>query len=88
MSDVKFIDGLFVKKPHEKAPDFVIAGGSIHIPKFAEFVKRWKDENPGKEYINFQVKISKNGEYYTQEDTWEPKKSDQPPADFDDDLPF
>jgi len=90
MSDVKFIDGLFIKKPHENAPDFVIAGGAINLPKFAAFLRQWKEDNPGKEYLNLQIKRSKAGEYYASEDTWEPKKKDaeQPPADFDDDIPF
>ena len=29
MSDIKFIDGLIVKEPHERAPDFVKAKLSI-----------------------------------------------------------
>jgi hypothetical protein len=91
MSDIKFIDGLIVKAPHERAPDFVKAKLSI---KRAELIE-WLEDQDG-EWINADVKESRGGKWYVSVDEWKPEREKEPerkgppvepPADFDD-LPF
>ena len=77
MSDIKFAEGLYFKKPHEKAPDFVNGSISIHKEKFA----CWLDEQEAndKGYINLVIKTSQSGKPYVAVDTWEPKQAQQQP---------
>jgi hypothetical protein len=91
MSDIKFIDGLIVKAPHERAPDFVKAKLSI---KREELIA-WLEDQDG-EWINADVKESRGGKWYVSVDEWKPEREKEPerkgppvepPADFDD-LPF
>ena len=102
MSDnVEFVSGLYVKPPHEKAPDFVKFSISIKRADLGNWL-RGKDD----EWINLQVKESREGKWYACVDNWKPeKKADfqAPPArqsisteavddkgqfDYDDDIPF
>ena len=68
MSDVQFVDGLMVKKPHQNAPDFVKAGLSI---KREDLIK-WLQGQSG-EWINIDVKESKKGSWYAQVNDWQPQ---------------
>lgn len=73
MSEVTpFIDGLSVKEPHEKAPDYVKACMSINKAKLAA----WLSEKDG-EWINFDVLVSKKGSWYCKINDY--KKTDTPP---------
>lgn len=90
MSDTNFINGLIVKAPNPKAPDFVKASLSI---KREELIA-WLQAQQG-EWINADVKVSRNGKWYCAVNEWKPKDDRQPtrtsaPAqDFeDDDIPF
>jgi len=84
MSDIDFIDGLFVKAPHENAPDFVKAQISIKRKDLGNWL-RGKDD----EWINIQVKESKKGKWYAEVDNWKPeKKANQPKPDDDDKPPY
>jgi len=94
MNDEKeFVDGMIVKKPKEQAPDFIKAGISFKLDEFAAWVGQWKKNNPGKEWLNIEVKESKGGKYYAEVDNWEPKQTNgsappdsyQPPVE---DVPF
>ncbi len=67
MSDVQFVDGLMVKKPHSNAPDFVKASLSIK----REDLINWLQGQSG-EWINVDVKESKKGSWYAQVNDWEP----------------
>ena len=67
----KFIDGLFINKPSEKAPDFVKVKASISADKFIPFLK---ENVNGKGYLNFDILESRDGKYYAKIDTFEPKK--------------
>jgi hypothetical protein len=69
----KFIKGLIVKKPHENAPDFVIAKLSI---KKVELIE-WLGQQEG-EWINADIKNSKEGKYYAQIDDWKPDTATKP----------
>jgi hypothetical protein len=102
MSDIEFIDGLIVKAPHPKAPEYVKAAISIQPAKLAE----WLAMHQGEEWVNVQVKESRGGKWYASVDTWKPDAdrkpcapaggaphaSAPPPADNDgfedDDIPF
>ena len=65
----KFIDGLFINKPSEKAPDFVKVKASISADKFIPFLK---ENVNGKGYLNFDILESKEGKYYAKIDNFEP----------------
>ena len=70
MSDVKFINGMFVNPPHEKAPDFVKAGISFRREQFIEWLNEQTPNEKG--YIRIQVKESKEGKYYAALDDYKP----------------
>jgi len=93
MSEVKFIDGLFVNPPHEKSPSFVKAGISIRREQFIEWLNKQAPNEKG--YIRIQVKESREGKFYAALDDWKPTsrgdnaKSAPAKAEFVDDMiPF
>ena len=63
----KLINGLFFKDPHENAPDFVMAKGSIKVTD----LRSWLAEQSG-EWVNFDLKRSREGKPYAQIDDWKP----------------
>ncbi len=87
MSDIEFVDGLIVKAPHEKAPDFVKCAISIKRKDLGNWL-RGKDDD----WINLQVKVGKSGKWYAEVDNWKPNSEAQSQSasnDFDDDvIPF
>ena len=94
MSDIKFIDGLIVKAPNAKAPEYVKCALSINVPK----MKSWLVQQTG-EWVNADVKESRDGKWYAAINEWKPtahapktaKASSKPTAtdeQFDDDIPF
>lgn len=94
MSDIVFPDGLIVKAPHQNAPDFVKCNISLKVNSLID----WLGDQEG-DWVNLQVKESKDGKWYAAVDTWKPeegysKKKFSPkekraqPEDFVDDLPF
>ena len=68
-NEKKFVDGLFINKPSEKAPDFVRVKASISADKFIPFLK---ENVNGKGYLNFDILESKEGKLYAKIDTFEP----------------
>lgn len=88
MSDIKFIDGLIVKAPNERAPDYVKAKLSM---KREELI-RWLQQQSG-EWINADIKVSHGGKWYAAVDDWKPNGDQaqrqapqrQPAPDFADD---
>lgn len=104
MSDNKFINGLIVKAPNERAPEYVKARISIR----REELIAWLQTEHG-EWINADIKVSQGGKWYAAVDDWKPNggsgggQQDRsprpqrqesarqaPPADdfSDDDIPF
>jgi hypothetical protein len=90
MSDKEFVDGLLVKAPHEKAPDFVKCSISIKRKDLGNWLRQKDDE-----WINIDVKVAKSGKWYAEVSHWKPKpKQDaditKPDIDpnFDQDIPF
>ena len=84
-ADKEFADGIYVKAPHENAPDFV----KFRISLKREDVIQWLSKKDG-ECINLDVKESQGGKWYCQVDTWEPKQkpSAKKLTGPDDDLPY
>ena len=87
-----FIDGLIVKEPHERAPEFVKAKLSIKREELIAWL-----QNQSGDWINADVKVSRGGKWYVAVDEWKPEREKEPerkgppagpPADFDDDIPF
>lgn len=100
MSDIKFIDGLIAKAPHERAPEYVKAKLSL---KRAALIA-WLQQQDG-EWINADIKVSQSGKWYAAVDDWKPggngtprqnaprateraKPATAPADDFIDDVPF
>jgi len=79
MADKEFADGLIVKKPSDKAPDFVKFSISIKRKELIAWLSGKSDD-----WINLQVKEGKSGKWYSEVDNWKPKTQGAP----SDDLPF
>lgn len=68
-NETQFIDGLIVKAPHENAPEYVKAKLSI---KREELIA-WLQSQSG-DWINVEVKESRNGKWYAAVDAWKPEQ--------------
>ena len=68
-NDNKFIDGLMFKAPHERAPEYVKAKGSIQREKLIAWLQQQRGD-----WINFDVKESQQGKYYAAIDDWKPNQ--------------
>lgn len=96
--EIEFVNGLIVKAPHEKAPDFVKASISIKVADLGLWLR--EKHNAGEEWVNCDVKESKGGKWYCAVSTFKPKERDDAPAaknlpkknpgfdDIDSDIPF
>ena len=85
MSEKEFVAGLFVKAPHERAPDFVKASLSIKRADLGNWLRSKSDE-----WINVDVKQSQGGKWYAEVNTFVPDKPKTASDDFplSDDIPF
>ncbi len=86
MSDIEFVDGLIIKPPHPNAPDFVKCAISIKRKDLGNWLRGKQDE-----WINLDVKESKNGKWYAAVNTFKPEKKEEAPKeqpDFNDPIPF
>ena len=85
MAEVTFPEGISVKDPHEKAPDFV--RGRISMKK--DELIPWLQKQDG-EWVNCDIKRSKGGKLYLQVDDWKPNTSNATPKAEEpkDGLPF
>jgi hypothetical protein len=72
MSDIQYINGLIVKAPNERAPEYVKAKISI---KRAELIE-WLQGQAG-DWINADLKVSQNGKWYCAVDAWKPNSDGQ-----------
>lgn len=68
--EVKFIDGLIVKSPHENAPDFVKCKLSFKVDEIITCLQA----NAKNGWVNADMKKSKAGKLYIVIDDYEPKK--------------
>lgn len=69
MPDKTFVAGLFFKKPHEKAPSFVIGSLSAKREELIAFLNLRTDE-----WVNMSIKESKGGKPYIEIDDWQPNQ--------------
>jgi hypothetical protein len=75
MSEVKFINGLFVNEPHEKAPDFVKCKISIKRDQFIPWLENQEVTDKG--YVYITVNQSKAGKLYAQIDSYKKQQTEQ-----------
>lgn len=68
MNEAKFLDGLIFKMPHQNAPDFVKGKLSIKREELIAALQAESDD-----WINLDLKVSKEGKAYAQVDTWKPE---------------
>jgi hypothetical protein len=71
--DIEFINGMIVKEPHMKAPDFVKANISFKVDEMIETLQKLNKDG----WVNAVMKVSKAGKWYAQQDTWEPTKQEE-----------
>lgn len=87
MAENIFINGLSVKKPSDKAPDFLKAKLSI---KREDLIKTLTDSKD--EWINLDLLESREGKYYLKVDTWKKEENKSGGLSADDlsveDVPF
>ena len=69
MRDIRFVNGLIYKGKPVKSPDFVICDLSMNKKSLID----WLKEQP-EEWINVQVKESKQGKYYCAVNDWKKGK--------------
>jgi hypothetical protein len=83
-NDTKFIEGLIIKAPNERAPEYVKAKLSIRNAELIRFLQA--RVAAGEEWTNADVKVSQGGKWYAAVDEWKPdgKRTERKP-DFDDD---
>lgn len=76
-----FVNGLIYKPKHENAPDFVKGKLSINVKNLRE----WLDSQTG-EWVNADIKQSKEGKYYIQVNEYQAPEPAAPEPSSD--LPF
>ena len=54
----RLVDGLMLKKPHDKSPDFVKAKGSINIESFGKWLVEYKKQKSDNEWVNLMIQES------------------------------
>jgi len=71
-----FIEGLFIKPPIKKdgapLPEWIKAKGSIKVADLIGWLQTVQTE-----WVNFDVKESKKGNWYVAVNTWEPTKDEE-----------
>jgi len=84
-NDKEFVNGLIVKAPHEKAPDFVKADISIKREDLIEWLSNKSDD-----WININVKESQGKKWYADVNDWKPNNAPPSPSSGDEfeDVPF
>lgn len=71
--ETQFVEGLIVKAPHPKAPDFVKAQIAIKVADLGQWLRdRYK---AGEEWVNADIKVSKSGRWYAAVSDWKPNES-------------
>ena len=87
--EIEFVNGLLIKAPHPKAPDYVKASISIKV----EDLGKWLREKfkAGEEWVNIDVKEAKSGKWYAAVSTFKPQQKPAPKRaepDDSDQIPF
>jgi hypothetical protein len=87
MAEEKIFANGFSFKRRENAPDFVIGNQSIKVDDAISFLNKHQKNG----WVNLDIKQAKNGNYYLELDTWEPKggaTATHNPTTPSGDLPF
>jgi hypothetical protein len=86
--EIEFVDGLIVKAPNPKAPDFVKASISIKVEDLGKWLRA--KYSAGEQWVNIDVKEAKSGKWYASVSTFKPKKEEMTDnkADIKSDYPF
>ena len=74
-NDGDMVPGLYAKRVHENAPDWVVGKLQIkrdQINDLGTFLMAWKDKNPDSDYLNISMRIGQNGKSICIEDLWKP----------------
>ncbi len=89
MSDIKFVDGLIIKAPNDKTPDFIKMQISINRKSLGNWLRAETDE-----WISIDIKESRAGKLYASVNEWKPDAQKTPQngsqggsGDFNDPLP-
>lgn len=69
-NDKHFPEGLIFKLPHPNAPDFVKGQVSVKVKEFKKYLERVNGE-----WLNLDLKVSKEGKPYAEVNTFKPDKS-------------
>jgi len=94
MSEIQWVGGLFVNKPHEKAPDFIKCNLSMKVTDLFEWLDKNQHLADDNGYIKVVVKESKQGKWYCCVDDFKPKAKEDVGVEIkkepitDDDIPF
>ena len=92
MSDNELVNGLYPKQKPDNAPDFVLGKVSINLEQFMPWIRQWCKENPGEQWVNIDMLVSRNGKPYAKLDTWKPQRKEEAPDVTDpmpeDSIPF
>ena len=75
MANNTLAKGIYFKKPHEKAPDFIIGQISVKTDAFIDFL-----QSQGGEWVNLDVKNSKDDKPYVVVNDWKPNNQQAAPA--------
>jgi hypothetical protein len=90
--ELEFVDGLIIKAPHERAPDYVKASISIKVADLGMWLRA--KHKAGEEWVNVDVKEAKSGKWYAAVSTFKPKEREAPKGkpsgfeDMEDDIPW
>ena len=83
-NDIEFVDGLIVKAPNPKAPDYVKATISIKVADLGKWLR--EKYKAGEEWINLDVKEAKSGKWYAAVSKIKTKEKSE--KDDDSSIPF
>lgn len=67
----KFPNGFYFDRPSPKAPEYIIGNVKIEVDSF----KKWLDENRNGDFVRIILKNSRDGRYYPELDTYDPKNN-------------
>lgn len=98
MENEKFVEGMRVAKPSEKAPDFIKLNIGVNVADFLY----WANKHSDRGWVNIQIKESKGGKLYAEIDNYKPQaqnpnerkaevksENDYPPEEINpEDVPF
>lgn len=71
MADKIFVDGLIAKEPNEKVRQFIKVNLSFKVAEFTAFMNTHQKNG----WLNADVKVSKNGKWYAEQNTYEAPSS-------------